>query len=44
MPKAGDLIGLLNAGAYGYSMSLLNFMSRGRPAELIADSGELRRA
>jgi diaminopimelate decarboxylase len=44
MPKAGDLIGFLNAGAYGYSMSLLNFMNRGRPTELIADSGELRRA
>jgi diaminopimelate decarboxylase len=44
MPKAGDLVGLLNAGAYGYTMSLLDFMSRGRPAELMADSGELRRA
>jgi diaminopimelate decarboxylase len=44
MPKAGDLVGLLNAGAYGYTMSLHDFMSRGRPAELIADSGELRRA
>ena len=44
MPKAGDLVGFLNAGAYGYSMSLLDFMSRGRPAELIADSGELHRA
>ncbi len=44
MPKAGDLIGLLNAGAYGYTMSLLDFMSRGRPVELIADAGELRRA
>jgi diaminopimelate decarboxylase len=43
MPKAGDLIGLLNAGAYGYTMSLLDFMSRGRPVELIADAGELRR-
>jgi diaminopimelate decarboxylase len=43
MPNAGDLIGFLNAGAYGYSMSLLDFMSRGRPVELIADAGELRR-
>jgi len=43
MPKAGDLIGLLNAGAYGYTMSLLDFMSRGRPVELIADAVELRR-
>ena len=44
MPKAGDLIGLLNAGAYGYTMSLLDFMSRGRPVELVADAGELRKA
>ncbi|HTW92366.1 MAG TPA: diaminopimelate decarboxylase [bacterium] len=44
MPKPGDLVGLLNAGAYGYTMSLLDFMSRGRPTELVADAGELRRA
>ena len=44
MPKAGDLVGLLNAGAYGYTMSLLDFMSRGRPTELLADAGELRKA
>jgi len=42
MPKPGDFVGLLNAGAYGYTMSLLDFMSRGRPAELLADNGELR--
>ena len=41
-PRAGDLIGFLNAGAYGYTMSLLEFMSRGRPVELVADAGELR--
>jgi diaminopimelate decarboxylase len=40
--EPGDMVGLLNAGAYGYSMSLLDFMSLGRPAELLADSGELR--
>jgi diaminopimelate decarboxylase len=44
MPKAGDLIGFLNAGAYGYTMSLLDFMSRGRPLELLADAGTLRQA
>lgn len=44
MPKAGDLVGLLNAGAYGYTMSLLDFMSRGRPTELLADAGQLRKA
>ncbi len=44
IPKAGDFVGLLNAGAYGYTMSLLDFMSRGRPIELLADAGELRKA
>ncbi len=44
MPIEGDLVGLLNAGAYGYTMSLLDFMSRGRPTELVADAGKLHRA
>ena len=44
LPRAGDLVGLLNAGAYGCTMSLLDFMSRGRPTEFMAESGELRRA
>jgi diaminopimelate decarboxylase len=44
MPKAGDFVGLLNAGAYGYTMSLLDFMSRERPVDLVADAGALRRA
>jgi diaminopimelate decarboxylase len=43
-PEPGDMVGLSNAGAYGYSMSLLDFMSLGRPVELVADAGELRRA
>jgi diaminopimelate decarboxylase len=42
MPKAGDIVGVLNAGAYGYTMSLLEFMSLGRPAELLTDAGSLR--
>jgi diaminopimelate decarboxylase len=41
MPRAGDLVGFLNAGAYGCTMSLLDFMSRGRPVELLADQGVL---
>jgi diaminopimelate decarboxylase len=40
-PEPGDFVGLLNAGAYGYTMSLLDFMSRGRPIELVADAGKL---
>lgn len=43
-PEPGDLVGLLNAGAYGYTMSLLDFMSLDRPIELLADAGVLRKA
>jgi diaminopimelate decarboxylase len=42
MPEPGDTVGVLNAGAYGYTMSLLDFMSLGRPAEILADDGSLR--
>ena len=42
MPQVGDVVGVLNAGAYGYTMSLLEFMSLGRPAELLVDAGQLR--
>lgn len=42
MPRVGDCVGILNAGAYGYTMSLLEFMSLGRPAELLADAGQFR--
>ncbi len=41
-PRVGDIVGFVNTGAYGYTMSLLDFMSRPRPAELLADSGRLR--
>ncbi|MCL2462409.1 MAG: hypothetical protein FWF44_07065 [Defluviitaleaceae bacterium] len=34
-PEAGDLIAFRNAGAYGYSMSLLEFISREKPKEII---------
>ena len=40
-PEPGDLIGIFNAGAYGYSMSALNFMSLGFPAEIIVDQGKV---
>ena len=40
--KRGDIIGVENAGAYGYSMSS-NYNSRLRPAEvLLAESGEAK--
>ena len=41
-PEPGDVVGFFSAGAYGFSMSLLGFMSRGRPAELLAESGQVR--
>ncbi len=41
-PVVGDVVGFLNAGAYGYTMSLHQFMSRPGPAQLFVDSGELR--
>ena len=40
-PQVGDTIGFFNAGAYGYSMSMSNFMSLGWPAEIMADDGYL---
>jgi len=37
--KEGDIIALLNAGAYGYSMSS-NYNTRPRPAEVLVSNGE----
>lgn len=37
--KAGDIIGMLNAGAYGFSMSS-NYNSRFRPAEVLIHEGK----
>lgn len=45
--EPGDVIGFFNAGAYGYTMSLMNFMSLGWPAEVIVEKGKanlIRRA
>lgn len=36
--REGDLIAILNAGAYGYSMSS-NYNNRGRPAEILVHDG-----
>jgi diaminopimelate decarboxylase len=38
--EPGDVIGVFNAGAYGYTMSLLNFMSLGWPAEVMVENGK----
>jgi len=40
-PEAGDIVGIFHAGAYGYTMSMMNFMSLGAPAEVLADAGRL---
>lgn len=41
-PEIGDVIGIFNAGAYGYSMSMLKFISFDEPGEYIVDGGEIR--
>lgn len=38
--ERGDLIGIFNAGAYGYSMSMLNFLSHPWPSEVIVHKGD----
>jgi diaminopimelate decarboxylase len=40
-PRAGDTLGVFVAGAYGWSMSLKDFMSLPHPSELLADHGRL---
>lgn len=39
--ERGDIIGVFNAGAYGYTMSLVNFMSLGWPAEIMVEEGRV---
>jgi diaminopimelate decarboxylase len=41
-PERGDIVAVFCAGAYGYTMSMINFMSLGWPAELLADGGRVR--
>jgi diaminopimelate decarboxylase len=38
-PEIGDILAILNTGAYGYSMSS-NYNSRPRPAEVLITNGE----
>jgi diaminopimelate decarboxylase len=37
--KPGDLVAVFNTGAYGYSMSMLHFLSHPLPAEVVIDRG-----
>lgn len=39
-PRRGDLIAVFNAGAYGFSMSMLHFPSHLLPAEAVVIDGE----
>ncbi|MGB7062713.1 MAG: diaminopimelate decarboxylase [Candidatus Zixiibacteriota bacterium] len=41
MPEEGDIIGILNAGAYGYTMSMPNFLSFGSPKEIMIDKEKI---
>lgn len=38
-PEIGDLLGIFNAGAYGYTASMLDFLSHPAPAEVLALNG-----
>ncbi|GAB4146985.1 MAG: type III PLP-dependent enzyme [Planctomycetota bacterium] len=40
-PSVGDLLAILNAGAYGLSFSPSAFLSHPRPAEVLVDGGEV---
>ncbi|MBP6532302.1 MAG: diaminopimelate decarboxylase, partial [Bacteroidia bacterium] len=39
--REGDILAILNAGAYGFSMSN-NYNSRLRPAEVLIENGKAR--
>jgi len=39
--EVGDIIGVFNAGAYGYSMSMHDFISFRRPKEYLVDGNEI---
>jgi diaminopimelate decarboxylase len=39
-PQIGDLVGVFNSGAYGYSAGMLFFLSRKTPAEVLVDDGK----
>jgi len=41
VPQAGDLLAVLDAGAYGYSESMPLFLSHPIPAEIVVDGGQL---
>lgn len=40
-PEIGDLIGIFNSGAYGYTAGMVYFLSHPTPAEVLVDNGKL---
>jgi diaminopimelate decarboxylase len=40
--EAGNLVGVFNAGAYGYAMSMHEFLGHRSPAEVLIDGGEIK--
>ncbi|MBC6445393.1 MAG: type III PLP-dependent enzyme [Alphaproteobacteria bacterium GM202ARS2] len=42
MPETGDLVAVLQSGAYGLSASPVGFLSHPMPAEVLIDEGEAR--
>ncbi len=40
-PEIGDLIGVFNSGAYGYTAGMVYFLSHPTPAEAMVDNGKL---
>ena len=40
-PQIGDLVGIFNSGAYGYSASMLSFLSHPTPTEALVDKGKI---
>jgi diaminopimelate decarboxylase len=43
-PRPGQLLAIPNVGAYGPTASLLAFLSRPTPVEVVVDRGAVRRA
>ncbi len=40
-PEIGDFVGIFNSGAYGYTASMLSFLSHPAPAEVLVDRGKV---
>ena len=40
-PEIGDYVGIFNSGAYGYTASMLSFLSHPTPTEALVDNGNI---